>query len=299
MELRVLRYFLAVARYRNITRAAHELLISQPALSTQLSALEAELGVQLFTRGHRQITLTSQGEYLQARALEMVKLEERTVANIHTDDIVSGDLTIGAGESIGMQRILDVTGDILRDYPDTKIHLVSGDASEMEQQLTKGTLDFAVLMGERPLERYNALRLPETNHWGVVMPIDSPLAQHKTISPADLIGYPLLISAQAQAAHRFQNWWGNLGTQLTIRGTFTLTFNAQLLVRNGSTLVLTFDHLVNASLKDDLTFRPLSPALTEPIIVIWKPHTVQSKLALLFIQRLQATLPPTNERTSH
>lgn len=290
MELRVLRYFLAVAQYQNMTKAAHELLVSQPTLSKQLADLETELGAQLFIRGHRQITLTEEGEYLQARAKEIVQLADQTAANIQADQIITGRLSIGAGESVGMKRIMKVVSEIIQDYPDVKIHLVSGNADEMETALKHGTIDFAVLMGKRDLNKYSYLSLPEVNTWGLVMKKGDPLALKETISPNDLIDLPLLMSEQAIEEHPFQDWWGNLDKKMNIIGTFTLVFNAQLMVSQGNAYMITFDHLINNSNSSNLTFRPLSPTLTEPTNIIWKKNIVQSKVAQLFIKRLTASL---------
>lgn len=289
MELRVLRYFLAVAQEKNITRASQKLLVSQPTLSKQLSDLEEELGAKLFTRGHRQITLTSEGEYLRSKAEEIIDLTDKTSANIQTDQIISGELTLGAGESIGMKRIINIISDITQDYPDVKVHLVSGNAEEMESMLNHGTLDFAVLMGERTLENYHYLQIPETDQWGVLMLKDKPLTQKDVITPKDLVNKPLIMSSQALQNHRFQDWWGNLGPKMNILGTFTLVYNAELLAENSGAYMITFNNLLNNSPTQNLIFRPLSPELFEPITVIWKKNTVQSKVNQLFIRRLKAS----------
>lgn len=281
MELRVLRYFLAVAQYQNITRATQELLVSQPTLSRQLAELEAELGVTLFIRGHRQITLTEAGEYLQARAKEIVQL---------ADQVISGTLALSAGESVGMQRIMTVLSQMIHDYPDIKLRLVSGNAAEMEAALKRGTIDFAVLMADRALDNYHHLQLPETERWGLVLRKDDPLAQKEAIAPSDLLGLPLLLSEQAVEEHRFQKWWGNLEKKLQIIGTYTLVFNAQLMVKQGQAYVLSFDDLIDNSNQSELTFRPLTPQLTETTSVIWKKNIVRSKVAELFIKRLSASL---------
>lgn len=290
MELRVLRYFLAVAQEKNITKAAQKLLISQPTLSKQLSDLEEELGAKLFIRGHRQITLTSEGEYLRSKAEEIIDLTDKTSANIQTDQIISGELTLGAGESIGMKRIINIISGITQDYPDVKIHLISGNAEEMETMLNHGTLDFAVLMGERTLENYHYLQIPETDQWGVLMLKSDPLTKKDAIVPKDLLAKPLLVSSQALQNHRFQDWWGNLGPQMNILGTFTLVYNAELLAENSGAYMITFNHLLNNSPTQKMTFRPLSPEIFEPITVIWKKNTVQSKVNQLFIKRLKASL---------
>jgi len=289
MELRVLRYFLAVAQERNITRAAQKLLISQPTLSKQLSDLEHELGATLFIRGHKQLTLTSEGEYLRSKAEEIIDLADKTSANIQSNQIISGDLTIGAGESIGMSAILKIVSDIMQDYG-VKIHLISGNAEEMESMLNHGTIDFAVLMGEKNLNDYHYLQINETNHWGIAMKNGDPLSEKNVITPNDLIGLPLLMSSQALKSNHFQEWWGNLGNSMNIVGTFSLVFNAQLLVKNGHLYMVTFDDLIDNSQHSELTFRPLKPDLTEPTTVIWKKNIVQSKVAQLFIKRLTASL---------
>ena len=290
MELRVLRYFLAVAQKRNITRAAQELLISQPTLSKQLADLEDELGVKLFIRGHRQITLTDEGEYLQARAREIIQLADQTTANIKENQVISGQISIGAGESSAMNRVIQVLSEIIKDYPDVKIHLSSGNADEMETALKHGTIDFAVLMANRSLDNYHHIQIPESDQWGLVMRKDDPLANKAKITPKDLVGLPLLMSEQAIEEHRFQSWWGNLGRKMNIIGTYSLVFNAQLMVTQGSAYLVAFDHLINTSNNSQLTFRPLSPVLTETTNVIWKKNITQSKVAQLFMKLLLASL---------
>ena len=290
MELRVLRYFLAVAQKRNITKAAQELLISQPTLSKQLADLEDELGVQLFIRGHRQITLTDEGEYLQTRAREITQLAEQTALNIKGQEVISGTISIGAGESIAMERIVRVLSEIIKDYSDVKVRLISGNADEMETALQHGSIDFAVLMANRSLDNYHHLQIPESDRWGLVMRKDDSLANKAEISPEDLADLPLLMSEQAIEEHRFQSWWGNLDRKMNIIGTYSLVFNAQLMVAQGSAYLVTFDHLINNANNSQLTFRPLAPALTETTNVIWKKNVTQSKAAQLFIKRLMASL---------
>lgn len=290
MELRVLRYFLAVAQKRNITKAAQELLISQPTLSKQLADLEDELGVQLFIRGHRQITLTDEGEYLQTRAREITQLAEQTALNIKGQEVISGTISIGAGESIAMERIMRVLSEIIKDYSDVKVRLISGNADEIETALQHGSIDFAVLMANRSLDNYHHLQIPESDRWGLVMRKDDSLANKAEITPEDLAALPLLMSEQAIEEHRFQSWWGNLDRKMNIIGTYSLVFNAQLMVAQGSAYLVTFDHLINNANNSQLTFRPLAPALIETTNVIWKKNVTQSKAAQLFIKRLMASL---------
>lgn len=189
-----------------------------------------------------------------------------------------------------MQRIMSILSGIVQDYPDVQLRLVSGNADEMESALKHGTIDFAVLMANRSLEQYHHIQLPESDHWGLVMRRDDPLGQKDTIQPSDLVGLPLMISEQGLEEHRFQNWWGNLANQMNIIGTYTLVFNAQLMVKQGSAYMITFDNLINNSNQSELTFRPLEPAISETTNLIWKKNIVQSKVTKLFTQRLIASL---------
>ena len=189
---------------------------------------------------------------------------------------------------------MEVLSEIIQDYPDVKIRLVSGNADEMETALKHGTIDFAVLMAHRSLDSYHHLQLPETDRWGLAMQKDNPLAQKNVIGSADLIGLPLLVSEQALDKHRFQDWWGNVGKEINIIGTYTLVFNAELMVKQGSAYILTFDNLLNTSNNSELTFRPLSPSISESTNIIWKKNVTQSKVAKLFTQRLLASLDQNN-----
>lgn len=291
MDIRVLRYFLAIAQEKSISRAAQYLHVSQPALSRQISDLEDELGVTLFERGPREITLTQDGHFLRQRASEIISLVDKTAFNLQSNvEIISGELDIGAGESIGMQRIMDVIADIIQDYPDVKINLHSGDSVEVEAKLESETLDFGVIMGEKPLTQYESLKLPEMDHWGILMPADSVLAKKDTITPEDLAGVPMLLSHQAAQRVRFQDWWTNVANELNIIGTYNLAFNASLLVKNKGCVALTFDNLINVNEGTGLTFRRLKPDLTEPITLIWKKNQVLSSVSNLFIKRLKANL---------
>lgn len=233
--------------------------------------------------------MTPQGEYLQSRASEIVSLADRTSANIQSDQVISGDLTIGAGESIGMNCLMEILGGIIQDYPQVKLHLCSGDANDTEKKLARGVLDFAVLMGDRPLDNYHYLQLPETDQWGLILKKEDPLSQKEFILPEDLLGHPLILSEQALQVHRFQKWWGNLGPQMNIIGSTDLIFNASLLVAQSNAYLLSFNHLIDTR-DSQLTFRPLKPSLSDPITVIWKKNIQQSQIAKLFLERLQASL---------
>ena len=201
MELRVLRYFLAVCQEGTMSKAADVLHVTQPTLSRQIADLERELGCELLERHSRSVTPTERGLYLRRRAEELVGLADQTVADLaRNEDIVEGDVWIGAGESEAMRVIADRIRAFRELYPRVHFHIHSGDAADVVERLEHGTVDFAVLMSYPEIDRYDHVRLAPTDAWGVLMPEGDPLAQKETVSPADLAGLPLIASEQAHAA---------------------------------------------------------------------------------------------------
>lgn len=279
MELRVLNYFVATAQELNMTRAAQKLLVSQPALSRQIADLEDELGVKLFNRQPRHLTLTPAGQYLYEQAKEILTLASKTKSNLQSSAVISGDLTIAAGESFAMQRLMNIVSNIIRDYPTVKIHILSGDYEFAERRLDTGTVDFAVIIGNLPLDNYASLQLPEKDTWGVLMTKDDPLAKKSAITAEDLVGRNVLNSQQAENRKYFDSWFGNYKEQINIIGTVNLNFNGTLLVKNKAAIMLTLDKLANISDESNLTFRPITPMLKQPVTVIWKRETNKSPVA--------------------
>lgn len=290
MELRVLNYFVATAQELNMTRAAQKLLVSQPALSRQIADLEDELGVKLFNRQPRHLTLTPAGQYLYEQAKEILTLASKTKSNLQSSAVISGDLTIAAGESFAMQRLMNIVSNIIRDYPTVKIHILSGDYEFAERRLDTGAVDFAVIIGNLPLDNYASLQLPEKDTWGVLMTKDDPLTKKSAITAEDLVGRNVLNSQQAENRKYFDSWFGNYKEQINIIGTVNLNFNGTLLVKNKAAIMLTLDKLANISDESNLTFRPITPMLKQPVTVIWKRETNLSPVADLFLNRLRASI---------
>ena len=290
MELRVLNYFVTTAQELNMTRAAQKLLVSQPALSRQIADLEDELGVKLFNRQPRHLTLTPAGQYLYEQAKEILTLASKTKSNLQSSAVISGDLTIAAGESFAMQRLMNIVSNIIRDYPTVKIHILSGDYEFAERRLDTGAVDFAVIIGNLPLDNYASLQLPEKDTWGVLMTKDDPLAKKSAVTAEDLVGRNVLNSQQAENRKYFDSWFGNYKEQINIIGTVNLNFNGTLLVKNKAAIMLTLDKLANISDESNLTFRPITPMLKQPVTVIWKRETNLSPVADLFLNRLRASI---------
>ncbi|AOW74810.1 LysR family transcriptional regulator [Pediococcus acidilactici] len=288
MDIRVLRYFVTIAQELNMSRAAELLNVSQPALSRQIADLEDELGVKLFRREHRHLALTQEGHYLLGRAQQIVGLVNKTTYHLQKQDVISGTIEIGAGESSGITPLMETLHQIMRQYPEVRVNLRSGDYEDILAGLDAGLLEFGVLMGYHNLNNYNTLQLPEENRWGVLMRADAQLAEKDVIQPIDLVGRPLITSRQAAQRGTFQIWSGELFNQLNFVGTYNLIFNASLLVQTGAVMALTYDKLIDHyTTKDDLVFRPLAPAVVEPNTLVWSKNHQLPNLNRLFLDTLQ------------
>lgn len=291
MELRVLRYFLAVAREETISGAAEALHVTQPTLSRQLMELEEQLGKKLFIRGNRRITLTDEGAFLRKRAQEIIDLADRTEADFKTsDEIVGGEVYIGGGETDAMRLIARAVSRMQRDYPHIHVHLFSGNAEDVTERLDKGLLDFGVLIEPGDITKYDYLRLPATDTWGLLMRKDSPLAALPDIKAENLFGLPLLCSRQSLMRNELSGWFGGSADRLDIVMTYNLIYNAAIMVEEGIGCALCLDKLVNTTGDSALCFRPLSPCLEAQLYVVWKKHPAFSKAAEVLLGQLQAFL---------
>ncbi len=290
MELRVLKYFLAVAREQNITAAAESLHVTQPTLSKQLMDLETDLGCKLFERGKRKITLTEEGVFLRQRAQEIVDLAEKTeAAFVSTHETVTGDVYIGCGETQGMRGIIKIMKLMQETHPDVRFHLYSGNDEDVSERLETGLVDFGLFVGSTRLEKYDYIKLPVHDVWGLLLRKDDPLAKQEGIRPKDLENVPLLCSRQALAHNEFSGWLGKDFSKLRIRSTHNLLFNASLMVEEGLGCALAIEGLVNTADRN-LTFRPFEPAVKADLVFARKKYRVLSKAAELFLQYLQKYL---------
>lgn len=291
MEIRVLRYFLAVARETNITHAAESLHVTQPTLSKQLMELENELGKQLFIRGNRKITLTNEGIFLQKRAQEIVDLIDKTEADFNrTTEIISGDIYIGSGETDAMRLIAKTAKKLQSTYPHIRYHLYSGNADDVTEHLDKGLLDFGILIEPADMKKYDYLKLPVTDTWGILMRKDYPIASNLTISPNDLLGLPLICSRQTMVENEISGWAGIDFEKLNIVTTYNLVYNASLMVEEGIGYALCLDKLVNTTGESNLVFCPLSPPLKAGLNIVWKKYQVFSNATRIFLDTMQETL---------
>lgn len=284
MELRVLRYFLAVAKAETISGAAELLHISQPTLSRQLMEMEEELGKQLFIRGKRKLTLTEEGLFLQQRAQEILDLVDKTQTEFNTtEEMISGDIFIGCGETDAMRLIIKVAQDLQKIHPHIRYRIFSGNADDVMDRLDKGLIDFGVVIEPINITKYDFVRIPAKDTWGVLMPKDSHLASKNYIEPSDLFNLPLIISNQSLVNYEISRWFGKDLSEFNIVSTYNLIFNASLLVEQGMGYALCLDKLINTTGNSPLCFKPLYPPLEAHLDIIWKKYQVFSKGAQKFL----------------
>lgn len=293
MEVRVLRYFLAVAREENISGAAESLHLTQPTLSRQLMDLEAELGKKLLIRGSRKVTLTEEGVLLRKRAEEILDLVEKTRSELReTDEAdITGDIYIGGGETDAMRLIARTAKELQADYPCIRYHLYSGNGEDVSERLDKGLLDLGILVEPFDMKKYDFIQLPATDIWGVLMRKDSPLAEKEHIQPEDLWELPLLTSRQVMAQKELMAWLGRGREELHIVSTYNLIYNASLMVEEGLGYALSLERLINTTGDSALCFRPLRPKLEVGLDIVWKKYQVFSPATAKFLERLQAKFP--------
>lgn len=288
MELRVLRYFLTIAREGNITNAANALHVTQPTLSRQIHDLEEELGQQLFVRGSHSVTLTPEGMLLRKRAEEILDLVQKTEQEFaQTEESISGEVYIGAGETVGVHYLTRAARQLQESYPDIRIHISSGDATDVREDLDKGLIDFGLLFAPVDLSRYNVIHLAYQDTWGVLMRRDSPLAQKAALRLSDLKGQPLIVSRQIYKTSRLQEWFGEPAGQLQVVGTYNLVYNGSLMVEDGMGYALCLDGIINVTGDSPLCFCPLEPRRQADMYIVWKKYQIFSPAAERFLNVLR------------
>ncbi len=290
MDIRILRYFIAVAEEGNITKAAAQLHVSQPALSTQLAALEEELGQKLIERNARGVVLTEKGIALKRRADDLVDLAERTEAEIKADDSgeLSGTVSIGAGETPAFRFIARAAARLSRDNPRLRFSIASGNGEDVVSHLREGVYDLALLVGPGRYDGFDYLSLPYTHYWGMYVPSDSPLASKKHIVPADTKGIPLVCSRQAMVREFIAGWLGFPYSRLNVVATYNLFYNAAMFVEAGIGAAICIDGVVPHEFAPRVAFHPFSPALTSDVYLAWRKNAALSPASAALVETVRA-----------
>lgn len=299
MEIRELKYFLAIAREQSISKAAEVLYITQPSLSRQMQNLEKEIGKQLFVRGNKKTTLTEAGRLLRKRAEELLDLYEKTTEELSSDhEDISGEICIGGGESYAISDVAKIAKEMQSQYPNVRFSLFSGDTANIMEKLDKGLIDFGILVEPADLTRYDYVRLPQKDTWGVLMRKDSPLAAKEFITPQDLYDVPIIRSKHTLSKNEVSAWFIKDPNQLNISVTYNLIYNASLMVKEGMGYAISLDKLINTN-DSELTFRPLKPKLESSLAFAWKRYQVFSKPAEVFLEKIkEAFLSPRSDKNN-
>lgn len=288
MDLKSLRYFLAIADEGSISAAAESLNLSQPNISRQMTLLEKELGAKLFERGSRRIVLTEEGMLLRRRAVEILQLADTAVTEIGSagKDVI-GTVRIGCGETDAMRVVARAIRRFSETHPMVRFELHSGNAEDVSDQLERGLVDFGVLIEPTDKTRYDYLSFPTDIRWGTLVRRDDPLARMYGVSPSDISGRRVIVSRQNMAANGISGWMGPDFPEPDVVATYNLLFNASLLVSEGVGIALCLEGIVNTSGDSDLVFVPFEPELRVGMSLVWKKNSVQGRAQRLFLDGLR------------
>lgn len=291
MEIRVLRYFLAVAREEGINRAAEVLHITQPTLSRQLSQLEDEVGVKLFHRGSKKITLTNEGILLRRRAEEILSLVDRTERELmEQDELVEGRIVIGGGELASMQVLPEIIESFQEKYPLVTFDIFTGNADLVKEQMEKGLIDIGVLLEPIDIEKFEFIRLQGKERWVVLMRPDDTLVGKESVCAKDLENKPLILPRRTNVKNELSNWFGDSFQEQQVLFTSNLTTNSALMVQRGLAYSIVIEGSIPFWNKEKIAYRPLCPELTANSVLAWKKQQPFSLAATKFIEHMKCFL---------
>ncbi len=282
MELRVLNYFLAVAREENITRAAQSLHVTQPTLSRQIAQLEEELGVQLFNRSNHRINLTEDGMILKRRAQEMLSLADKTKRDfLHKENSLTGEIAIGSGEFQSTRFLSRMIASFQAKYPLIRYGIYSGNTNNIQDYIERGLLDIGLMAEPIDIRKYDFISTCERERWGILVRKDSELANRESVQPEDLIQYPLIIPSGGFTKSFLEKWFGNYAKQMKITAVANLIYNGAMMVESKIGILICIKLNCNY---ENLCFVPLSPAIESGTVLAWKKEQVFSQATTVFIE---------------
>lgn len=291
MEIRVLRYFLTVVREQSITKASEVLHITQPTLSRQLAQMEEEVGVKLFDRGTRRITLTNEGLLLRRRAEEILQLVDKTEKElIEQEEQVEGKITIGSGEIASVQLLPTLFESFHEKYPRVTFDLYTATADHVKDQMDRGLVDIGLLLEPIDIEKYEYIRLDMKERWIVLMRPDDPLAEKETIAAKDLVELPLILPRRLSVQSELASWFGDYYEDLNVLFTSNLSTNASMMVNHGLAYSVVIEGSVPFWDQSKITYRPLYPNLTATSVLAWKRGQPFSLAATKFIEHIKCLL---------
>ena len=291
MEIRVLRYFLTVVREQSITKASEVLHITQPTLSRQLAQMEEEVGVKLFDRGTRKITLTNEGLLLRRRAEEILQLVDKTERElVIQEEQVEGKITIGCGEIASVQLLPDLFQSFHEKYPRVTFDIYTATADHVKDQMDRGLVDIGLLLEPIDIEKYDFNRLDMKERWVVLMRPDSPLAKKDAVTAGELSELPLILPRRLRVQSELASWFGDYYENLNVMFTSNLSTNAAIMVSQGLAYSVVVEGSVPFWDQSKITYRPLSPDLTATSVLAWKRGQPFSLAATKFIEHIKCLL---------
>ena len=290
MELRLLRYFLTVAKEQSFTKAAEQLHITQPTLSRQMAAFEEELGITLFIRNGKKISLTDEGILLKRRALEILNLEERTLEELKgKEEVAEGTITIGCGEFAAVETLAKICKTYKEKYPLVQIVLHTATADAVYEMMNKGLVDIALFMEPVDTEGLDYIRITDCDHWCVGMRPDDPLAEKEFIKKEDLIGKPLILPERMNVQSELANWFGKDFSKLQIAFTSNLGTNAGIMAANGLGYPISIEGAATKYWREDiLVQRRISPEITTSTVIAWRRNIPYSLAVRKMIEEINA-----------
>lgn len=289
MELRLLRYFLMVAKEQSFSKAARQLHITQPTLSRQLAALEEELGTALFIRGSRNITLTEAGLLLKRRALEIIELEEKTLGELKIkNELVEGTVTIGCGEFAAVETLADICKIYKEKYPLVRIAIHTATADSVYERMDKGLVDIGLFLEPVNTENLDYIRIAKSDHWVVSMRPDDPLAQKAFITKTDLIDQPLILPERSNVQSELANWFGKDFDSLHIAFLSNLGTNSGVMAAHGLGYPISIEGAIHYWKDDLLVQRRLSPEISANTVIAWRRNIPYSFAVNKFIEEINA-----------
>lgn len=282
MEIRVLKYFLMVAREENITKAASLLHITQPTLSRQLIQLEEELGVTLFLRNKHRITLTEDGMLLRRRAEEIVSLSKKIKEDLsNKTKELTGKIYIGSGELKSSQFLAELINSFHQQHPLVKFEIYSGNSDNIKERIDHGLLDIGLLQEPVDITKYSFVRTPFKERWGILVNKSCDLSKKTVIKPEDLINVPVIMPQRELLQNELKNWFGDYANQIESVASGNLLYNLAAMARCHMGCIITLE--LNCTY-DDLHFVPFSPKLESGTVLVWKKTQFFSPAATAFIQ---------------
>lgn len=288
MEVRVLRYFLAVVREESITKAAEVLHITQPTLSRQLTQLEEEIGVSLFHRGSRKITLTNEGILLRRRAEEIIALIDKTEQElVLSEDQIEGTITVGCGELATVRTLSELCGSFREKYPRVRFDLYTATADHVKEQMDRGLVDIGLLLEPIDMEKYDFIRLSTKEKWVVLMRPEDSLASLESVTASDLENLPLILPRRLGVQSELASWFGDRYEHLNIAFTSNLSTNGAMMVQKGLGYSLVIEGAIPFWDNEKIAYRPLFPELSATSVIAWKRQQPFSAAAEKFIQHIK------------